>query len=212
MILQIKNLCVNREAKIVLENISFQVEKKSILTIIGESGVGKSTLLKTLNGLIPLSKGTIYYQNNDINTLNLIEYRKDVCYIPQIPVELSDTIIEEFKLIKPEIAKEEISGFLKSFKLNDNILKRNMKTLSIGEQLRFSIIRGLLNSPAVMLLDEPTSALDEDNISLLKKIILRLNTEKDMTFIIVTHNLDMAKQITTECFQLTNKSIRKIKI
>ncbi len=85
-----------------------------------------------------------------------------------------------------------------------------MNNLSVGQQQRIAIIRGILNQPEIMLLDEPTSALDENNIKLLKEIILRLNKEQKMTFLIVTHNLKMASEISEIKYILQNKSLRLI--
>ena len=210
MLLKTVNLNVKRDNFLILENVNFNVVKGEISFIIGESGSGKSTLLKTLNGLIPVTSGSIIFKDKDILEYSPIWLRKKICYIPQLPVPISKTVFNEFKMIKNDITKEYIKKICEKFKLEVTILDKNMKNLSVGQQQRVSIIRGILNSPEIMLLDEPTSALDEENIHLLEEIILKLNRENNMTFVIVTHNLQMSEKLSEKTFLLKDNTLKLI--
>ncbi len=209
IILKTQNITVTRKKTTVFKNVDFNLKKSVITTLTGESGSGKSTFLKTLNAIIPF-QGEIFLKNKNILDYIPVILRKKICYIPQIPVAIADSVFNEFKLINGEITKESACELLEEFKLDKSVLKKNMNNLSIGQQQRIAIIRGILNRPEIMLLDEPTSALDENNIKLLKEIILRLNQDKKMTFLIVTHNLKMAGEISEIKYILQNKSLRLI--
>jgi putative ABC transport system ATP-binding protein len=209
IILKTQNITVARKKITIFKNVNFNLKKSAITTLTGESGSGKSTFLKTLNALIPF-QGKIFFKNKSILDYKPVILRKKICYIPQIPVAISDNIFNEFKLINSEFASEAAYDILEEFKLDNSVLKKNMNNLSVGQQQRIAIIRGILNQPEIMLLDEPTSALDENNIKLLKEIILRLNKEQKMTFLIVTHNLKMASEISEIKYILQNKSLRLI--
>ncbi len=204
MFLSVENLKKLFGNNLILNNINFNCYKEDITIITGESGSGKSTLLKCLNGLLPIDEGGIFFKDKAIYEFEPLILRKNICYISQIPVSICNSVIDEFKFVKKDISSDFLEQTLESFKLHKNILNKNMKNLSIGQQQRIAILRGILNEPEIMLLDEPTSALDEDNIKLLKNIILNLNKDKNVTFIIVTHNINFAENITDKIFKLAN--------
>ena len=209
-LLKTVSLYVKRENIYILENVNFNVGKGEISFIIGESGSGKSTFLKTLNSLIPIASGSIIFKDKDITDYSPIWIRKKICYIPQVPVPISETVFKEFQMIRSDIKREYVKYIFDKFKLQLSILDKSMKNLSVGQQQRVSIIRGILNSPEIMLLDEPTSALDKENINLLEEIVLNLKRESNMSFVIVTHNLEMSEKLSEKTFLLKKKTLELI--
>lgn len=209
-ILKVENLNILRNNKTILKNVNFLLHQSEIAVITGESGSGKSTFLKSLNALIPVSKGDILFKNSNILEISPSHLRRKICLIPQIPVAIAKNVFDEFKLIKNNIEKSEIDEIVEKFKLDPSILYKNFKNLSIGQQQRISIIRGLINEPEIMLLDEPTSALDNDNIDILENIIKNINKELNMSFIIVTHNIEFAKNLTSVFYRLKQMQLEKI--
>jgi len=207
--LEVKNLTQSFNTSTILNKINFQITNENIIAILGESGEGKSTLLKSINGLIPFSDGQIIFKGIDIHNYNPLSLRKTISYIPQIPVSIADNVLEEFKLVKKDITIEQIKEIFESFKLDSDILQQKMSKLSIGQQQRLALLRGMLNYPELILFDEPTSALDESNIKLLEQIITNLNIERKIRFIIVTHNILFAKNICEKFFTIKNGTLNE---
>ncbi len=208
MLLQVSNITFKYNENIILNNINLSVNKGDIIVIIGESGSGKSTFLKLLNALIPPTKGKIFFNGKDIYSYNPSNLRKKICFIPQVPIAISENVFNEFKIINPEIKKEDVAHLLHEFKLNENILNKSMNNLSIGQQQRISILRGIINKPEIILLDEPTSSLDEENIEILIEIIKKLNSKFQISFIVVTHNLKFGNIIANRKYLLKKGSLQ----
>ncbi len=210
MFLNLVNISFFYNKNEILNNINLNLNKGEIAIIIGESGSGKTTILKLINGLLSPSSGKIFFKDKDIFNYNPTFLRKKICYIPQTSVAIAENVFSEFKMVKKDINKEEVLALIYEFKLNDKILEVPMNNLSIGQQQRISILRSIINKPEIMLLDEPTSALDEENIAILEDIIKNLNKKFNITFIIVTHNLQFANDISKKKFLLRNKQLQEI--
>jgi putative ABC transport system ATP-binding protein len=209
MLLNVLNVKFSYNSNIILNNINFSLNKGEIAVIIGESGTGKSTFLKIINGLISPCSGKIIFKGKNIYNYEPTILRKKICYIPQTPVAIAKNVYSEFKIVNSEIKKENIINLLHEFKLNKNILNSSMNNLSIGQQQRISILRGIINKPDVILLDEPTSALDEDNIDILKEIIENLREKFNISFVIVTHNLKFGNVISNKKYVLKNSILEE---
>jgi ABC-type cobalamin/Fe3+-siderophores transport system ATPase subunit len=99
-ILDIYNVSVKRDNRFILKEIFFKLNQSEIISILGESGTGKSTFLKIINGLIPISQGKILFKNQNILDYSPNKLRRMICFIPQIPVAIGKSVFEEFKLLK----------------------------------------------------------------------------------------------------------------
>ena len=160
------------------KNISFDLNRSSEITIIGKSGLGKSTLLKILCRFIKPIHGNIYYNNRSIYNYNESVYRQKVSYCIQNPTLFGKTVQENldfpFYIKNIPIDKNRIYKLLTSLSLDRSIYKRNIKTLSGGERQRIAVIRNILINPDVLLLDEISDGLDnkikEDMRQLLNQI------------------------------------------
>lgn len=205
---KIENLNVFYSEKQVLHNVNLSFDKNSINCIIGQSGCGKTTLIKCINKSIcyidkAKMDGQIYIEGQNQNDINDLVLRKMVGIVSQTPIVFPFSIYENltypldyhFKLSKND-KKNKIIDALTKVKLYDDIkdkLKTSAMNLSGGEKQRLCIARTLLTEPKVLLLDEPCSALDNKNREAIEKMLIEL--KKEVTIIIITHNISEAKAI-----------------
>lgn len=181
----------------VLDQASFELPKGSFSVILGNSGIGKSTLLKLLMGIYGTDKGKLYLKLNgeteEKMTLTL-KQRKLFAYVPQGNLLLSGTLKENLLITNPEATQEEIENALWVSGMTDylaelpqgldTVLKENAGGLSEGQAQRLSIARAILSGAPILLLDEATSALDEATE---QKVLTRIKGLKNRTCIMVTH-------------------------
>ena len=186
----------------VLKGINLDVRKGEIISIVGASGAGKTTLLHILGTLEKAKSGNYLINDKSVLNLNPNELSKfrnlEIGFIFQfhnLLVEFSafeniclPGYISESNKIEVEKRALELLNILGISDKKDN--KPN--ELSGGEQQRVAIARALINSPSIILADEPSGNLDSKNADNLHELILKLNKELNQTFIIVTHNNELA--------------------
>ncbi len=200
---QIKKAFINGKNTLsVLKDINLEIGEGEIVMIVGPSGAGKSTLLSVMGGLSRPTSGEILLNDINIYKLNdekLAELRnKKMGFIFQFHHLLPElTALENVilpSLITGEnkkVASEKAKKILISMGLGGRLLHRPSE-LSGGEQQRVAIARALINDPDIIFADEPTGNLDKQNSELINKIILDLNKNLKQTFVIVTHNEQLA--------------------
>ena len=185
-----------------VDNISLSVNKGEFVAIVGASGSGKSTLLHLLGGVDRPTSGKIYIDGNEINNMNndkLAIFRRrqiGIVYqfynlIPILTVEENISLPCDLDGNRPD--KERMDLILKSFGLFE---RRNHlpNELSGGQQQRTSIARALINNPAILLADEPTCNLDSKSTEEIMSILKMSNRDFNQTIIMITHNLEIAKE------------------
>ena len=185
-----------------VDNISLSVNKGEFVALVGASGSGKSTLLHLLGGVDRPTSGEIYIDGNEINSMNndsLAIFRRrqiGIVYqfynlIPILTVEENISLPCDLDGNRPD--KERMNLILKSFGLFD---RRNHlpNELSGGQQQRTSIARALINNPAILLADEPTGNLDSKSTEEIMSILKMSNRDFNQTIIMITHNLEIAKE------------------
>lgn len=201
MTFSLKDIEVEINGNQLLKDISLTIKKGEIFCLIGSSGAGKSTLLRTLNRLQPISKGEILMDGTSIYSMSPQEVRKNAVMILQTPSLFEGTVQEnilygvKLKENKIEDPKKMVSNALHQVGLEANLLYRNTGSLSIGQQQRVSIARAICTKPKILLGDEITSALDPQATIQIQELLLTLKNEEKMTIILVTHNMDLVKQI-----------------
>lgn len=205
-ILRVENLVKTYgkgESKVTaVDNVSFSVEKGEFLAIIGASGSGKSTILHLIGGVDRPTSGKVYIDGKDIYSLNndqlAIFRRRQIGIIYQfynlIPIlNVEENITLPCELDGQTVDKERLNELLKILELEKRV-KHLPNQLSGGQQQKVSIGRAMINNPAIMLADEPTGNLDskasEEIVSLLKLS----NKKYNQTVIVITHDLEIAKQ------------------
>lgn len=203
MLLSAKNIKKKYGSLQVLNNVSLDICKGEIVSIVGSSGAGKSTLLHILGTLDQADNGEIVINNQLVSTLKgkkLAAFRnKQIGFVFQF-----HHLLPEFSAVENVCIPGWIAGrkkkpvfhkateLLKSLGLEDR-LQHKPQQLSGGEQQRVAVARALINDPAIIMADEPTGNLDSANARALHQLFLDLRTQFNQTFLIVTHNDELAK-------------------
>lgn len=215
--IKVKNLKKKFGEIEVLKDISLEVKKGEIYGIIGHSGAGKSTLLRCLNGLESYDTGSILIKDKeikDLNKLEIRELRKDIGMIFQSfnLLERKD-VYENIALplelwgYKKEQVKERVLELLKLVDL-ENKIKSMPSELSGGQKQRVAIARALALKPSILFCDEATSALDPKTTKDILSLILKINKEIGITIVMVTHQMEVVKEV---CEKITLLEGGKIK-
>ena len=187
---------------IALNNVSFTVEKGEFIAIVGASGSGKSTLMHLLGGVDKPTSGKVFIDGQDIYAMKddklCIFRRRQVGLIYQfynlIPIlNVVENITLPSNLDGREVKKEKLEEILKLLGL-ENRKNHLPNQLSGGEQQRTSIGRALITSPAIILADEPTGNLDSKASEEIVSILKMSNKKYQQTIIMITHNLEIAKE------------------
>lgn len=192
--IEIVNLSSKINNNLILDNISFEIPDKSITAILGPNGAGKSVLLKTINGLVPISKGKITFNSQETSEV----IRKKQAMVFQTPTLLRRSVLHNMEFIN-SINKEtnilDAKFLLKRVGL-DNFYNHPARLLSGGEKQRLSLARALLLKPKLLLLDEPTTNLDPYSLKLIEDLILE-ESIKGTTIILTTHDMAQAKRLAS---------------
>ena len=185
-----------------LDNVSFTVEKGEFIAIVGASGSGKSTLMHLLGGVDKPTSGKVFIEGQDIYAMKddqlCIFRRRQVGLIYQfynlIPIlNVVENITLPSNLDGREVKKEKLEEILKLLGL-ENRKNHLPNQLSGGEQQRTSIGRALITSPAIILADEPTGNLSSKTSEEIVTILKMSNKKYHQTIIMITHNLEIAKE------------------
>ncbi len=212
-ILKIENLNLEIGTVKILKDISFTVQKKEIIALLGPSGSGKSSLLKSINMLNTPSCGQIKYHNNDIQEISPMALRKKIGYVLQKPTLFGNDVMENLKypceLHQKVFDINLVEFYLKKVNLKPDILEKKPNELSGGEQQRISLVRTLLLEPEMILLDEVTSALDEDNTLLIEELIKNENENNELTVIFISHNNEQAKRLAQKVIYMEEGVIKE---
>lgn len=202
--IQIKNLNKYFNKLHVLKNISYDIKKGDVISIIGPSGSGKSTLLRCMNLLEVPTSGEIIFQGTNIQNTNINKVRENMGMVFQhFNLFPHMTVLENITLgpIKVKnISKNNAENIaLDLLKKVDLLDKKDSypSNLSGGQKQRIAIARSLANKPHVLLFDEPTSALDPEMVKEVLNVIKELALN-NMTMIIVTHEMNFAKEVSNK--------------
>lgn len=201
-IIEVKNIFKSYGDLPVLKGVNMSVNKGEIISIVGASGAGKSTLMHIIGTLDQADKGQVIIDNKDLSGLRgkaLSDFRnKHIGFVFQFHQLLPEFTALENVLMPAWIAGEKESSadqrakdLLKRMGLLDRIHHKPSE-LSGGEQQRVAIARALINNPAIILADEPSGNLDSSNAEQLHQLFFELRNEMNQTFVIVTHNNELA--------------------
>ncbi|MGL4696740.1 methionine ABC transporter ATP-binding protein [Enterococcus larvae] len=203
----------NGTRKYALKELSVSIPSKEIFGVIGESGSGKSTLLKLLSTLEKPDAGKIQISGRDIlsgSKEELQRKRRTVGMIFQhFNLLYNRTALENVALplklagVKSQEKAKEVLRFVRLEEKTDHYPKQ----LSGGEKQRVAIARALVNDPTLLLCDEPTSALDGQNAYEVMELLRQINQELGTTIILVSHELELIKQLCTQAAILENGSL-----
>ena len=192
---------VEREVTYAVDDLSFTLERKESKGIIGESGCGKTTLLKTLLGLYQPDGGDVFYKGEPISDFSPKEwkrYRRNVQIIFQDPYNSLDPkmtvrtcLLEPLKIHSVDDEESRLSTVLERVQLSpaEKYLSKRPTSLSGGERQRVSIARALILEPEVILADEPVSMLDVSTQAAILNLLQELADDLDMSVLYISHDL-----------------------
>lgn len=192
----------------VLKGIDFQAGEKEVISIVGASGAGKSTLLQILGSLYVPDEGKVIIDGEDIFSLSekaLADFRcRKIGFVFQFHHLLPEFTALENVMIPAMIAghadEQKAATLLAELGLGDR-LQHKPSQLSGGEQQRVAVARALINSPSVIFADEPSGNLDSHTREDLHKLFFKIRDNHGVTFVIVTHDRDLA-QMSDRCLEM----------
>ena len=192
---------LNGKENIVINDISVSIERKEIYGIVGETGSGKSTILRLMNGFIQPDGGVIYLMGERLDEKSRQRLVKDTSMIFQGfnllgNLNVLDNVLLPLK-IRKEKDKDNINRAkeLLSFVGLSNLEKSYIRNLSGGEKQRVAIARTLMTNPKLIFCDEPTSALDEKMSYEVLKLLRDINEKFETTIVVVSHDISVIKSL-----------------
>lgn len=204
-LLDIKGLRAGYGGKPVLQGIDLSVSKGEIVAVIGRNGVGKSTLMKTLIGLVESMAGTIRFGSTELTGLTPFRRaRLGIGYVPQgrdvFPRMSVKENLQVGESMRDRISADVYERIYNLFPILKERAGQQAGTMSGGQQQQLAIGRVLVGSPQLLLLDEPSEGIQPSIVQDIGRIIKQLNRESGMTIMFVEQNLDMIKALAQRCY------------
>jgi len=198
-----KNYSVGGQTLNAVNNVSLKINRGEFISVVGHSGSGKTTLLSMIGGIVQPTSGRIMFGGTDIYSLDsdgLSEYRSGKIgfmfqFASLLPILTAKENLLLPGLFGPDdrlVDAKRAEEYLEIVGLKDKI-EAYPSQLSGGQQRRVAIARAFMNGPEIILADEPTGDLDEATEAEIMTLFRKLNEEKKITFIFITHNLELAK-------------------
>lgn len=199
---------------VVLKNINLSIKEGEVITIFGSSGIGKSTLLKIICGLILPNSGSIFLDGKDITRLvptkrNIVMTLQDSYLFPHMTVEKNIAFSMKMRGKKKNEIKKRVKNLLEMIDLKGYENKKP-KELSGGEKKRVALARAICSYPKILMLDEPFTGLDNKIKAKMLDIIKFLNEKYNMTLVLVTHDIEDAKILSDRILEFKDKKLEEI--
>jgi putative ABC transport system ATP-binding protein len=195
VLFELDDVTYSRAGATVLRGLSARLPEGASC-VAGPSGSGKSTLLRLLNRLADPNSGRVLYEGQDVRERDVLELRREVCLVPQLPALLEGSVEDNIRFAAGCADSEpEVPRLLELAGLDESFAGRDASRLSVGEQQRAMLARSLALEPRVLLLDEPTSALDEEARGAVEATLLGLRRRLGISTVLVTHDLAQARRM-----------------
>ena len=207
MFIKVENLYKKySESEMILKDVNLEIEKGEVISIIGASGGGKSTLLRCLIGLEEIDSGTIIVPEK--NKMGMVFQSFNLFPHMTALQNIMESLIVVDKMERSK-AKEIALDLLEKVGLKE---RANFypKALSGGQKQRVAIARALAKNPELLLFDEPTSALDPEMVKEVEAVIEELRNTSDITMVIVSHEIDFVNQISDRIVVMENGQVKEI--
>ncbi|SDB50355.1 iron complex transport system ATP-binding protein [Desulfonatronum thiosulfatophilum] len=199
MILDVQNIRIGYNGRLVLQGLDFVVNRGQVLTILGPNGVGKTTLLRCINAMLKPKSGAVLVENADVFRMRAGDIAKRLGYVAQRNEAGRMTAFDavllgrkphlRWKVTESDLRK--VDGALKQLGL-EHLALRHINEMSGGELQKVCIARALVQEPSVLLLDEPTSSLDLKNQLEILRTISHVVHEHQLAAVMTMHDLNMA--------------------
>ena len=214
VIVKLENFTKKYGEKEIINNINLEVYEGEFITLLGSSGCGKTTILRSISGMDRPTSGRVYLDGIDVTDVDPTRRQVNTIFqnyalFPLMTIEKNIEFGLKMKKVPKQERKKRVKEMIELVHL-EGYEKRKPKELSGGEQQRVSIVRGLINNPKVLLLDEPLSALD---LKLRKKMqieLKQLQKKLGITFIYVTHDQDEALSMSDRIAVIKDGKIEQI--
>lgn len=215
--LEIKNASINYGMGEIVQNISFQVEPGEKLVLLGRNGVGKTTTLKGMIGLLPMAKGDILLDGKNISKKKPhVRVAEGIAYVPQgreiIPYFTVRENLELGMQGRPKNAERktlinQINWVLEYFPALQEHMNRKGGVLSGGQQQQLAIARALMADPKYLMLDEPTEGIQPNIVEEMVHILKRVAADMNVAIILVEQNINFAKKFADDYMIMHKGSI-----
>jgi urea transport system ATP-binding protein len=204
--LKVENLSVSYGAVEALSAVNFSMERGSVLAVMGRNGVGKTTLMKSLVGLLKARTGEIYYEGAPLGNLQAYHrVRKGIGYVPQGRQIFPKLTVEENLMTGQRKRGQAIpKEIYDHFPVLRDMRNRRGGDLSGGQQQQLAIGRALVTNPKLLILDEPTEGIQPNIIQRIGEVLQILSKERGMTIVIVEQYLAFIREFSSH-FLLMNK-------
>lgn len=207
-VLKCTNLKKKVKKKIIIENISFSINKGDVVGFLGPNGAGKTTVIKLILGLIKMTEGSVYINGFDIQKdfVKAIEKVGAIVENPDLYTYLSG--LDNLKITAnnyKNISNERINEVIKIVGL-ENRIKDKVSTYSLGMKQRLGIAEALINNPNLLILDEPTNGLDIDGIIEIRNLIKELSRQ-GISILISSHNLTEIDNVCNRIIAIKNGNL-----
>ena len=217
LLIKIENISSGYGSTVIVNNFSFEVEQGQILSITGSNGMGKTTLMKTIMGLIEAKEGKITFKDEDItNSSPNHRSKSGIGYVPQGREIFSSLTVEQNIMLpvytrkklpfSPQDKLEEIYSLFPILKEKRN---DNGSSLSGGQQQQLAIARALIFDPEIIILDEPAEGIQPSIVKFIGNTLLDLSKNSKKTFIVVEQNISLISQLNSDCILLEKGILTK---
>jgi urea ABC transporter ATP-binding protein UrtE len=212
-VLKINNISAGYRSTTVINSFSFAVNQGEILSITGRNGVGKSTLLKSIMGVIPIKSGNLFFQNEDISIKSSSDRSiLGISYVPQGREIFSSLSVEE-NILLPILVRNKINlkiklnEIYKLFPILEEKKNNAGSSLSGGQQQQLAIARALVSDPKVILLDEPSEGIQPSIVKFIAETVQKISKTLKTAFIVVEQNISFISQLNSDCLVVDNGRI-----
>ena len=210
MLFELEDVTYTRAGRTVLADLDLELADGTT-ALVGPSGAGKSTLLRLLNRLADPDAGRVAYRGRDVRDYDVLELRRRVALVPQLPALLPGTVAVNVRY-GPQLCGRscDVGKLLGLAGLDGTFADRPALQLSVGEQQRVMLARALALEPAVLLLDEPTAALDSKTRDAVERTLIELRGRLSASLVVVTHDPAQARRLGDRMITLHNGQIQQV--